>query len=119
VALWTAGFDILYSLQDEDFDKKNNLRSLPASIGRKGALLVSRLCHVGAFGALCGSVVAVGGGAWLWAGVAGVALMLAYEQSLVKADDLSRVNMAFFTVNGFVSIGFFLFAWIDVVVRSM
>lgn len=118
VALWTAGFDILYSLQDEDFDKTNNLRSLPAWIGRKRAMSVSRLCHVGAVGALCWSAVAVGGGPWLWAGVAGVAMMLAFEQSLVKVDDLSRVNMAFFTVNGFVSIGFFLFAWVDVVARS-
>jgi 4-hydroxybenzoate polyprenyltransferase len=115
--LWTAGFDVIYSLQDEEFDRDNGLRSLPETLGRTNALWVSRLCHFASVALLSLSVVLNGGGTLAFAGVAFAAVLLAYEQSLVRPDDLSRVNMAFFTLNGFVSLGFFLFVLADVVMR--
>jgi len=113
VMLWVAGFDILYSLQDEAFDRAHGLRSLPQTLGAARAILVSRLSH-----ALCIPLFAVGGvalgaGAWYFVGVVFAALMLAYEQSLVKPNDLSRLDVAFFTLNGYVSIGLFVFALLD------
>jgi 4-hydroxybenzoate polyprenyltransferase len=112
VMFWTAGFDIIYSLQDEEFDKANGLHSVPVKYGRVKALKISRrlhifsiLCMIGAFST---HVHLIG-----WAGVIFAAVMLYYEQSLVKADDLSRVNMAFFTLNGAISVGVFVFALLD------
>jgi 4-hydroxybenzoate polyprenyltransferase len=109
VLCWVAGFDILYSLQDADFDQAEGLHSVPAAFGIAGAIRVSRLLHVIAvllfalLGALFPEL-----GAWYWAAVAMVAGMLVYEQGLVRADDLSRIDAAFFTVNGAISIVFFL-----------
>jgi len=118
VLLWTAGFDIIYSLQDESFDRNHRLRSLPQTLGKSRALAVSRLCHVSAVGSLAMAVAAFGGGPWAWTGVGVAAVLLTYEQSLVKPDDLSKVDMAFFTLNGFVSIGLFVFMLTDAVVRT-
>lgn len=113
VAFWVAGFDILYSLQDYEFDKAHRLRSLPETVGKAGAILISRLSHavcVGFF-LLFGWVMGV---EWLYyAGVAFAGAMLAYEQSLVKPDDLSKLNLAFFTMNGYVSIGMFVFSLLE------
>jgi 4-hydroxybenzoate polyprenyltransferase len=113
VTLWVAGFDILYSLQDEAFDRAHGLRSLPQTLGAARAIWVSRLSH-----ALCVPLFAIGGvalgaGVWYFVGVACAALVLAYEQLLVKPDDLSRLDVAFFTLNGYVSIGLFAFALLD------
>lgn len=113
VALWVAGFDILYSLQDYEFDKAHGLRSLPETLGKARAIGVSRLSH-----ALCVVLFAlfgwmVGAGAIYYLGVAFAGAMLAYEQSLVKPDDLSRLDVAFFTMNGYVSIGMFVFSALD------
>ncbi len=113
VALWVAGFDILYSLQDEAFDRAHGLRSLPQTLGAARAILISRVSH-----ALCIVALAIGGftlgaGGWYYAGVVFAAAMLAYEQSLVKPNDLSRLDVAFFTMNGYVSIGLFGFALLD------
>lgn len=113
VALWVAGFDILYSLQDEAFDRAYGLRSLPQTLGAARAIQISRLSHALCIVALAIGGVALGAGAWYYAGVAFAALMLAYEQSLVKPDDLNRLNVAFFTMNGYVSIGLFVFALLD------
>jgi 4-hydroxybenzoate polyprenyltransferase len=113
VALWVAGFDILYSLQDYEFDKQYGLRSLPETLGKAQAIAVSRLSHLLCIGlfALAGYTLQVG---WLYyVGVAFAALMLAYEQSLVKPDDLSKLDLAFFTMNGYVSIGLFLFSLLE------
>jgi len=113
VALWVAGFDILYSLQDYEFDKQYGLRSLPETLGKAQAIAVSRLSHLLCIGlfALAGYTLHVG---WLYyVGVAFAALMLAYEQSLVKPDDLSKLDLAFFTMNGYVSIGLFLFSLLE------
>lgn len=115
VLFWTAGFDIIYSLQDEEFDRANDLRSLPAAIGKKEALATSRVCHGLAVAFLGLSCWLIGAGPWAWVGVLVAATALAYEQSLVRPDDLSRVDLAFFTLNGFVSLGFFVFVLVDVV----
>lgn len=117
VLLWTAGFDIIYSLQDEEFDRENGLRSLPQTVGKASALAISRLCHAGAVALLILGGLLAGAGAAYYVGVAFAAALLLYEQSLVKPDDLSRVNLAFFTLNGFVSLGLFVFALIDQLIR--
>lgn len=114
VLFWTAGFDIIYALQDEEFDRSHHLRSLPQTLGKPKALLVSRICHGLAVASLWAAGDLVGAGKFWAAGVAFAAILLAYEQSLVAPDDLSRVNLAFFNLNGFVSIGIFCFALLDV-----
>lgn len=118
VLLWTAGFDILYALQDEEFDRERGLRSLPETLGRRRALLASRLCHGLAVLFLAWAGVLFERGTFYAFGVLAAAGMLAYEQSLVREDDLSRVNVAFFTFNGFVSIGVFAFAMADMLATS-
>ncbi len=117
VLFWTAGFDIIYALQDEEFDRANGLRSLPETLGRAKALSVSRVSHVLAVAFLALGGAMIGAGLFWWIGVAFAAALLTYEQSLVRPDDLSRVNLAFFTLNGFVSLGVFAFALLDQVTR--
>ncbi|MFM9873133.1 MAG: UbiA-like polyprenyltransferase [Fimbriimonadaceae bacterium] len=119
VMFWTAGFDIIYALQDEEFDACAGLRSLPQALGKAKALIVSRVSHGVAVGLLGLSVSLIGGGVLAWIGVLFAAGLLVYEQRLVKPDDLSRVNLAFFTLNGFVSIGVFMFWLADWVVRGL
>lgn len=113
VTLWVAGFDILYSLQDEAFDRMHGLRSLPQTLGAARAIAVSRLSHALCIGAFLIGGIALGAGVWYYVGVAFAAAMLAYEQSLVQPHDLSRLDVAFFTLNGYVSIGLFAFALLD------
>lgn len=117
VMLWVGGFDIIYSLQDETFDRKIGLHSLPARLGAARSLAVSRAMHVGAVLCLASLPALVPLGSVYLAGVGVVAVLLAWEHSLVRPHDLSRVDAAFFTANGFVSIGFFLFAAADVLLR--
>ncbi len=114
VTLWTAGFDIIYGCQDYDFDGREGLFSLPRRFGIDGALLIARALHVAMVGCLAMLLVQFDLGSVSWVGVALVAALLAYEHSLVKPDDLSRVNAAFFTVNGYVSMLFFLFWGADI-----
>jgi 4-hydroxybenzoate polyprenyltransferase len=105
VLCWVAGFDILYSLQDESFDREQGLHSVPAAFGARGAILVSRILHVA-----CVVLFVTAGvlfpqlGVLYDVGVAICAAMLLYEQSLVRADDLSRIDAAFFTINGVISV---------------
>jgi 4-hydroxybenzoate polyprenyltransferase len=109
VLCWVAGFDILYSLQDIDFDRSQGLHSIPAALGARGALAFSRVLHllsVAQFVSL--GVMLPELGTTYFVGVAIIAAILAYEQSLVKHDDLSRIDAAFFTLNGAVSVVFFL-----------
>jgi 4-hydroxybenzoate polyprenyltransferase len=113
VLFWTAGFDIIYSLQDEEFDREHRLRSLPETLGKPRALLVSRLCHALSVCCLVWGGLLVGAGPLWFAGAAFAACLLVYEQSLVKPNDLSRVNLAFFTLNGYVSLSLFVFALLD------
>ncbi len=108
VTLWTAGFDIIYSCQDHEFDVQEGLFSLPQRFGIARALLISRLLHLGMVLCLAALAYSFSLGALSIAGVAAVAILLIYEQSLVKAGDLGRVNAAFFTMNGYVSVLFFL-----------
>jgi 4-hydroxybenzoate polyprenyltransferase len=117
VLFWTAGFDIIYALADEAFDREHGLRSLPETLGARKALAVSRICHVLAVACLAAGGWMVGVGPVFYVGVGFAACLLAYEQSLVKPTDLSKVNMAFFTLNGYVSVGVFAFALADMVVR--
>jgi 4-hydroxybenzoate polyprenyltransferase len=104
VLLWTAGFDVLYACQDYDFDRRAGLHSIPARVGVARALWVSRLLHAGAFAALCALYFLTSLGAAALAGVAATGALLVYQHSLVRADDLSRLNAAFFTTNAFVSV---------------
>ena len=104
VLLWTAGFDVLYACQDTEFDRRAGLRSIPARLGVARALWVSRLLHAGAFAALVGLYFLTHLGVPAIVGVAATGALLVYQHSLVRADDLSRLNAAFFTTNAFVSV---------------
>ncbi|HEX8188555.1 MAG TPA: UbiA-like polyprenyltransferase [Pyrinomonadaceae bacterium] len=104
VLLWTAGFDVLYACQDFEFDREAGLRSIPARVGVARALWVSRGLHAGAFAALVGLYFLTHLGAAAVGGVAATGALLVYQHSLVRADDLSRLNAAFFTTNAFVSV---------------
>jgi len=114
VTFWTAGFDIIYACQDYEFDSVEGLFSIPRRLGIPRALLVARLSHVLMVGCLLALVYSLGLGALSLAGVAAITLLLIYEHRLVKPHDLSRVDAAFFTMNGYVSMLFFLFWAADV-----
>lgn len=108
VLCWVAGFDILYSLQDLEFDRGEKLHSIPAALGARGALAVSRALHLlsaASFVALGFILPELGAGWFIGAGL--IALMLGYEQSLVRSDDFSRIDAAFFNINGAISVLFF------------
>jgi 4-hydroxybenzoate polyprenyltransferase len=109
VTFWTAGFDIIYSCQDYEFDLREGLFSLPRRFGIAGALWIARGLHVAMIACLLVMVVEFRLGALALAGIAAIVLLLMYEHRLVRADDLSRVDAAFFTINGYVSVLFFLF----------
>jgi len=108
VLLWTAGFDVLYACQDYDFDRQEGLHSIPARFGVARSLWIARLLHGGAFGALVTLYWLTGLGSLALAGVLVTAALLVYQHTLVRADDLSRLNAAFFTTNAFVSVILFL-----------
>lgn len=108
VLMWTAGFDILYACQDFEFDKKTGLRSIPARFGIKNSLLIARLFHAQAFLALVLLYFVTGLGGLALAGVIFVGALMIYQHTLIKPDDLSRMNAAFFTTNAFVSVILFL-----------
>jgi 4-hydroxybenzoate polyprenyltransferase len=114
VMFWTAGFDVIYSCQDYDFDREEGLWSVPRALGIAAALRVAKLLHVSMVGCLLALVYTLHVGALALAGVAAIVVLLIYEHSLVKPTDLSRVNAAFFTMNGYVSVLFFLFWAADI-----
>jgi 4-hydroxybenzoate polyprenyltransferase len=114
VTLWTAGFDIIYSCQDYEFDVEAGLFSIPRRFGIPGALWISRLLHLGMLACLVMLVEAFALGALAWAGIAAVACLLLWEHRLVWPNDLSRVDAAFFTMNGYVSVIFFVFWATDI-----
>jgi 4-hydroxybenzoate polyprenyltransferase len=114
VTAWTAGFDIIYSCQDYDFDRETELFSIPKVCGIARALTIARLLHVAMIACLLALVYQLHLGALALAGVAAVMALLIYEHGLVKATDLSRVNAAFFTMNGWVSVLFFVFWAADI-----
>jgi 4-hydroxybenzoate polyprenyltransferase len=117
VLLWVAGFDIIYACQDFEVDSKLGLHSVPARLGIAGALKLAALCHLGMIGLLVALPwVFPAFGVVYWIGIACVAVLLAYEHWLVRPDDLSRVNIAFFRVNAVVSLGLFAVGAIDLLV---
>jgi 4-hydroxybenzoate polyprenyltransferase len=108
VLLWTAGFDVLYACQDYDFDRRAGLRSIPERVGIARALWISRLFHAEAFATLVTLYLITGLGALALVGVVLTGALLVYQHTLVRADDLGRLNAAFFTTNAFVSIILFV-----------
>lgn len=114
VMLWVAGFDMIYACQDTEFDRKMRLYSVPARFGVAGALRLAAVCHLAMVALLLTLPLAYDGfGKVYLTGVALIAALLAYEHVLVRPDDLSRVNQAFFQVNAVVSIGLFLIGAVD------
>ncbi len=117
VTFWGAGFDVLYACQDYDFDRQSGLHSIPRYFGIARALWISRGFHLAMLLLLVSVIAVFGLGKLAVAGVAAAALLLAYEHSLVSADDLSKLNAAFFTMNGVISAVFFLFVAGDLLWR--
>lgn len=114
VMLWVAGFDIIYACQDVEFDKQAGLHSVPAKLGVKNSLRLAAICHLGMIVLLAALPWSYPLFGWVyWAGIAAVAVLLLYEHSLVRPDDLTRVNAAFFNVNAVVSIGLLVIGALD------
>jgi 4-hydroxybenzoate polyprenyltransferase len=109
VTLWVGGFDVLYACQDIEYDQRAGLFSVPKQFGIAKALVIARAMHIGVIAFLAWLALSFGLPWPAWAGIAVVASLLAYEHSLVKADDLSKLDAAFFTVNGYISMLFLLF----------
>ena len=117
VTFWVAGFDVLYACQDFDFDRDSGLHSIPRYLGISRALWVARAFHIIMLLLLVAVLVAFGMGKLAIAGVALVAVLLAYEHSLVSGGDLRKLNAAFFTMNGVISVVFFVFVAGDLLLR--
>jgi 4-hydroxybenzoate polyprenyltransferase len=117
VVCWLIGFDIIYALQDVDFDRAAGLNSVPARYGPKNALLIARASHAVMIAFLVAVGLTAGLGAWYYVGVALAAGLIAYEHAIIAPDDLKRLNVAFFNVNIAVSAGLLLFTALDVFLR--
>lgn len=109
VVFWLAGFDTLYALQDMEFDRSFGLRSIPQRFGVKSAIRFARAAHLIAWSLLAATGLLFGLGPFYWIGLVFVAFLFLYEHSLVRDHDLSRLNMAFFNMNGYISMTVFLF----------
>ena len=114
VALWVAGFDCFYALLDLEVDREQGLQSVAVRFGERGAFVAARLCHIGTVAFLVAAGLGLDVGAFYWLGAAVVAGLLAYEHSLVRPGDLRRLDTAFFTMNGVISVAFFVFVLLDV-----
>lgn len=117
VMFWTAGFDVIYACQDFEFDCREGLFSIPRRFGLAGALLIARVLHLAMIGCLVALVLTFHLAALSWLGIIAVVALLVYEHRLVSPHDFSRVNAAFFTVNGYVSFLFFAFWAADILVH--
>lgn len=117
VTFWVGGFDVLYACQDYEFDRESGLHSIPRYVGIRWALAIARVFHLLMLFLLVALLFAFGLGKFAIAGLIAVALLLAYEHSLVHAADLSKLNAAFFTMNGVISIVFFFFIAADLLLR--
>jgi len=117
VTFWVAGFDVIYACQDYEFDRNHGLHSLPRHLGIATALWIARFLHLAMLVLLAALVVVFGLGKLAGVGVIAVAALLAYEHSLVRHDDLSGLNAAFFTMNGVISVVFFVFIGADLLLR--
>jgi 4-hydroxybenzoate polyprenyltransferase len=116
VLFWVCGFDILYALQDEEIDRDAGLSSVPAKLGRRGALTLSRLCHLLTIAAFLAVGISGHFHFLYWIGFAIAAALLVVEQSLVKPNDISKINIAFMTVNGLVGLIFGALAILDLLI---
>ena len=110
---WVSGFDVLYAIADIDFDRASGLDSIPARFGIKRSLVIAKALHLVSLIFLVISVLAGGGGLLAAFGIVGVGMLFAYEHSLVKENDLSKLNMAFFTMNGMIAVVFAIFIVLD------
>lgn len=117
VSTWVAGFDLLYALQDREFDRAQRLHSFPARFSIVPTLWVSGLVHLAAAGCYAGAAWAIGAGWIFWGGVGVSSILLAWEHALVKPSDLSRLDAAFFTLNGYVSVGLLACGILDLAIR--
>jgi 4-hydroxybenzoate polyprenyltransferase len=118
VLFWVSGFDIIYALQDEEFDKQQKLHSIPVLLGKKGALMLSNVLHV-----ITASIIIYAGfyadlGMFYWIGAGVFISLLIYQHTIVKPNDLSKVNLAFFTTNGVASVLFAVFVLLDLYLTS-
>lgn len=119
VLLWVAGFDILYAIQDIDFDRKHGLFSIPAQFGIRKSLTLTKLLHAVSIGILVFSGIRLHLGVFYFTGIGVAAVLLAYENSLIKPNDVSRLNLAFFTMNGIISVVMFCFVALEVMFRRV
>ena len=118
VTFWVGGFDVLYACQDLEFDRQTGLHSIPRYVGIGNALWIARLFHMLMLVLLAALIVEFGLGKFAWIGLAAVFLLLAYEHSLVSKDDLSKLNAAFFTMNGIIAVVFWVFIAADLMLRA-
>jgi 4-hydroxybenzoate polyprenyltransferase len=118
VTFWVGGFDVIYACQDHDYDRSNGLHSVPRYFGIRNALVIARLFHFVMIGLLVALIVTFGLGKLAVVGVIAVAALLLYEHMLIRHDDLSKLNAAFFTMNGVISVVFFLFVAGDLLLRA-
>ena len=116
VIFWVSGFDIIYSLQDEKFDKKERLKSIPVIFGAKASLIISKIFHVISISVLFYIGILESYNFYYWIGFSVFLLLIMYQHNLVKHNDLSRVNLAFFTTNGIASIVFGIFVIIELTI---
>ena len=117
VTFWVGGFDVIYACQDHAYDCSQDLHSLPRYLGIRNALVIARLFHIAMLGLLVATIVTFGLGKLAIAGLVAVSALLLYEHSLVRHDDLSKLNAAFFTMNGVISVVFFFFVAGDLLLR--
>jgi len=117
VATWVGGFDILYALQDVSFDRENGLYSVPSTLGEANALNIARMLHLATVSGLAVAGMGAGAGVLYYVGVAVAAGLLLYEHSLVKTNDFSKLDAAFFTMNGVISIVFLGFVFVERLLR--
>jgi 4-hydroxybenzoate polyprenyltransferase len=119
VLTWVAGFDMIYACQDYEADLRANLHSVPVRLGIPGALRAAAACHLATIGLLVCLPLAYPHFGWIyWAGIAAVTVLLVYEHAVVRPDDLSRVNLAFFRVNAVISLGLFAVGSLDLFTRG-
>lgn len=113
VLFWVSGFDIIYALQDEEFDKSKNLKSIPVWLGKKGALMLSNVFHIVSASFIIYAGFYANFNSWYWVGTLVFIGLLIYQHTLVKPNDLSKVNIAFFTTNGIASVVFAVFVLVE------
>jgi 4-hydroxybenzoate polyprenyltransferase len=119
VGVWIGGFDLIFACQDVQADRAHGVKSVPARFGIPAALHGARGSHVVTTGLLVWYALATDAGVFFWAGLVLVAAAFLYEHTIVRPHDLSRLNRAFFTVNGFIGVALFVCALLDLVVRGL